>query len=307
MPKDSLTNPQEIVNKAGKTQVTLMVRDGVSKEKITMFDMDVQTLQEQFPFAVPKSVIVLTITKKDPYYNATRYVSKPTEEFDLSEIAQKATDRDPEEIFASVLKMVKDVARPGEYPVARIAYQVYRARKEDILRSTSALGHHHVGLTGNILHTEEVMKICSKLLETTIGEDVDAELLLTAAALHDIGKIDCYATDEVGEATMTFEGSAMGGHHYGSLKAIDDVVREGDYDPERVTILKNIVASHHGKREFGDIATAMTLEGFLLHYADELDAKHFAVRSKILEAAPGKFVPWREGDVTYSLYRRTDQ
>ena len=151
------------------------------------------------------------------------------------------------------------------------------------------------------------MEICSKLLETPLGDDIDAELLMAGAALHDIGKIDCYVTDEVGEATMSLEGSALGGHHYGSLKEIDDAVRDGEYDTERVLLLKNIVACHHGKREFGDIATAMTLEGFWLHYADELDAKHFTVKSKIMECDPGKTTSHKEGDTQYTLYRRVDQ
>ena len=65
------------------------------------------------------------------------------------------------------------------------------------------------------------------LLKSTLGQDIDAELLLTAAALHDIGKLDIYKTDDIGEATMTLQGYALGSHHYDSLMAVEEAIREG--------------------------------------------------------------------------------
>ena len=304
-----IVSMEEIVNKSGKTQLNLTVKDGLGTEKVSVFDSGLQTVHDEYPFAVPGAVVNLKITKKDPFYNAHYAFKECREPFDLTEIAEKATENDPQKFYDYILKTVLSSARPaGEYqPIAEIAKTVYEKRKGDILRSSSAIRMHHTGLYGNIVHTAEVVNVCDALLKTTLGKDIDAELLLTGAALHDIGKLDTYDTDDIGEATMTLEGYAMGSHHYGSLMAVEEAVREGNYDPERVLLLKNIIASHHGKREFGDLATPLTLEGIWLNFADDLDAKHYEARKAILEIQPGTVTPKKVFPFDFNLYRRTDQ
>ena len=300
---------EEIVNKAGKPQLNLTIKDGFSTEKVSVFDTDLQTLKEEAPFVAPGAIVIMKITKKDPFFNAQPSFKKPKEDFDLTEIAEKATDKDPVEFYNYILRTVQASAREaGEYqPIADIAKTVYEKRKDEILRSSSAIKMHHTGLYGNVVHTAEVVNVCTALLKSTLGQDIDAELLLTAAALHDIGKLGSYRTDEIGEASITLQGYALGGHHYDSLMAVEEAVKEGNYDPERVLLLKNIIASHHGKREFGDIATPLTLEGIWLNFADDLDAKHFEARQAIMELQPGTVSPKKVFPFDFVLYRRSDQ
>ena len=303
---------EDKVNRTGKSQVTLKVRDGVgvSPTQVSIFDTDVKNIQERHPYAVQGAVVVLQITRKDAFYNADKYrIKEPSDEYDLEELAEKATDKDPEELYDYILSEVDKVAKSdNEYDsLADLVKKVYEKRKEAILKSSSAISFHHTGISGNIVHTTEVLNICTKLLETQIGEDIDSELLLAAAALHDVGKLTCYETNEMGGASLTFEGEALGGHHYYSLRAVEEAVKEGNYDPERVLILQNIIASHHGDQQFGDIAKPITLEGFWLHMADELSATTFRVKSKIMSVDPGTFATETLFSVKNRYYRRTDQ
>lgn len=300
---------EEIVNKAGKPQLNLTVKDGTGTQKVSVFDMSLQIMKDDYPFAVPGTVVIMKITKKDPFFNAQNHFKKTKDEFDLTEIAEKATDKDPIEFYNYILKTVRAAAREaGEYqPIADIVQSVYEKRKDEVLRGSSAIRMHHTGLYGNIVHTAEVINVCTALLKSTLGQDIDAELLLTAAALHDIGKLDTYKTDDIGEATITLQGYALGSHHYDSLMAVEEAVREGNYDPERVLLLKNIIASHHGSREFGDLATPLTLEGLWLNFADDLDAKHFEARQAIMELEPGTVSPRKVFPFDFVLYRRSDQ
>ena len=301
---------EDRMNNSNKVQLMLTVKDGVSTETVSIFDTDLKSVQERFPFVVPGNVVIMTISKKDPYFNARNVFKTAEEDFDLTEIAEKATEKNPECYYNYILNKVHEVARnDGEFdPIANIVDYVYDKRKCEILRSSSAMGVHHTGLYGNVVHTSEVMSICVSLLGATsaIRKDIDAELLLTGAALHDVGKIDCYATDDIGTATMTMEGYAVG-HHYRSLLAVEEAVREGNYDPERVMLLKNMIASHHGNRQFGDLENPLTLEAIWLHFADDLDAKHDAARKAILEATPGAVTSKKVYPFEHVLYRRSDQ
>ena len=92
-----------------------------------------------------------------------------------------------------------------------------------------------------------------------------------------------------------------------SLRAVEDAVKDGNYDKERIMILENIIASHHGAREFGDLATPMTIEGYWLHAMDDLDAKHYEAREEIMTLEPGAVSSKKVYALDTRLYRRTDQ
>ena len=301
---------EEKLNKAGKMQVNVSVKDGVSQEQIAIFDSDIQSLTSRYPFFKAESVVNLTITKKDPYYNADNVIEENTEEFDLEEIADKAVDN-PLPYYNYILKKVDEASAERKDdlydPLSKLVRQIYTERKEALLTSSSAAACHHTGISGNILHTAEVVNMCDWLLKSCIGKDVDKELLLAAAALHDVGKTTCYLTDKVGVATVTLEGYAFGGHHMDSLRAVEDAVKDGNYDKERIMILENIIASHHGAREFGDLATPMTIEGYWLHAMDDLDAKHYEAREEIMTLEPGAVSSKKVYALDTRLYRRTDQ
>lgn len=301
---------EEKLNKAGKTQVNVCVKDGVSQEQIAIFDSNIQSLTSRYPFFKPETIVNLTITKKDPYYNAENVLEENTEEFDLEDIADKAVG-DPLPYYDYILKMVDEASAERKDdlhdPLSKLVRQIYTERKEALLSSSSAAANHHTGISGNILHTAEVVNMCCCLLRSKIGKDVDKELLLAAAALHDVGKTSCYFTDKVGVATLTLEGYALGGHHMDSLRAVEDAAKDGNYDKERILILENIIASHHGAREFGDLATPMTIEGYWLHAMDDLDAKHYEARAEIMTLEPGTFSSKKVYALETRLYRRTDQ
>lgn len=301
---------ENMTNKANKTQVNLTVKDGVSLEKVAIFDTDVATLTEIYPFMQNGKVLEFNITKKEPYYNADQNITEVTQEFDLSEIAEKAVEN-PEKYFDYVLNEVNAASQAraddGYDSLDILVRDVYLNNKERLLRSSSAVAYHHTGISGNILHTAEVVNMCDVLTKSCIGRDIDKELLIAAAALHDVGKTDCYATDAVGVATMTLQGIAYGGHHLDSIRAVEEAEKNGNYNPERLLLLKNIIASHHGAREFGDIATPICIEAYWLHYMDDLDAKHYQAKKAIMEIDPGTVTAQKVRGLGTNLYRRIDQ
>ncbi len=305
-----VVNIEEKMNKAGKKQVNVSVKDGVSQENIAIFDSDVQSLTSRYPYFTKETIVNLTITKKTPYYNAESIIEENTDEYDLSEIANKAIDN-PESYYKYILRKIDEASAErmdDKYDKLNLLVrEVYSDRKEAILTSSSAISFHHTGISGNILHTAQVIDMCSNLLKCDMGKDVDKELLLAAAALHDVGKTTCYLTDKVGVATMTLEGYAFGGHHMDSLRAVEEAAKKGNYDKERIMILENIIACHHGAREYGDLATPITIEGFWLNFMDNLNAKHYEAMEEIRTLEPGRMSDKEVYPLKTRLYRRTDQ
>jgi 3'-5' exoribonuclease len=117
---------------------------------------------------------------------------------------------------------------------------------------------------------------------------LDLDLLLTAAMLHDVGKLDelCYER-AIG---YTVEGQLLG--HI--VMEIETVSRAIDAIPgfpaPLKTVIQHLLISHHGEYEFGSPKLPMIREALVFHYMDDMDSKIAAIRSA-LAAGIGE-EPW---------------
>jgi len=129
---------------------------------------------------------------------------------------------------------------------------------------------HHAHLGGLIMHSAAVASICVTL--AGLYEQVDRDLLVTAALLHDMGKVDELAWDTGIE--YTDEGRLLGHVILGErrLRRATDRLRT-PIRPGLLTRLSHAMLSHHGELEWGSPKRPSTLEALLLHHADNLDAK----------------------------------
>ena len=105
-----------------------------------------------------------------------------------------------------------------------------------------------------------------------------ADLLLTGAILHDIGKLDelCYER----AIHYTDEGQLLG-HIILELEQVapQDGRHRGISRPDLKTLVKHLLISHHGQYEFGSPKLPMFREALVLHYLDDLDSKMGAARA----------------------------
>jgi 3'-5' exoribonuclease len=110
--------------------------------------------------------------------------------------------------------------------------------------------------------------------------DIDRDLLVAGALVHDIGKLEELNYD----AELAYSDSGqMLGHLVQGVAMIERVVRELEtkgfiVDRSRVLRLEHIVVSHHGTLEHGSPKVAMTLEALAFQFLDEMDAKLNAAR-----------------------------
>lgn len=144
---------------------------------------------------------------------------------------------------------------------------------------------HHAWIGGLLEHVLTLVRVCRAA--APFYPEVDADLLVTGAILHDIGKIR-----ELGWGTTfsyTLEGQLIG-----HISIAQGMLREktaalpGFPDKLRV-LVEHMILSHHGKYEFGSPKLPMTPEAILLSALDDVEAKMQAMRNEFQrDATAGK-------------------
>ena len=101
---------------------------------------------------------------------------------------------------------------------------------------------------------------------------IDRDLAVSGALLHDIGKLEAYAVTG-GCAELTDAGKLHGEiplGYYGVRQAIEATI---GFPVHRAQALLHILLSHHGRLEFGSPVTPCTREAALVHAMDNLSGQ----------------------------------
>jgi 3'-5' exoribonuclease len=144
---------------------------------------------------------------------------------------------------------------------------------------------HHAWLGGLLEHVLTLVRVC--LAAAPFYLEVDPDLLVTGAILHDIGKVRELAWKS--SFSYTLEGQMIG-----HISIAQGMLREKllalQPFPDRLRVLvEHMILSHHGKYEFGSPKLPMTPEAILLSALDDLEAKMQNMRAEFgRELANGK-------------------
>ncbi len=152
---------------------------------------------------------------------------------------------------------------------------------------------HHAWIGGLLEHIVSLLGLCE--LTAKHYPEIDRDLLMTAAVLHDIGKLR-----ELSWGTSfdyTLEGQLVG-HISIGVAMVESKIAQLDGFPQDLRILVlHLILSHHGKYEFGSPKLPMIPEAVLFNYLDDLDAKMQTMRSEFARAeaagkAPDQMTDW---------------
>ena len=195
---------------------------------------------------------------------------------------------DAENLYQMVLGILKGLPDTGYASVTLALYDKYH---EQIVNWSAAKSRHHNFKGGLIEH------ICRMVLQAQnmvkLYPILNAELLICATSLHDLGKIVELDTDDLGAAEYTATGSLLG-HAYIGAKMIEEEFKALFPDKEKDFILPLIhcILTHHGKQEWGAVTTPIMAEAYALFLIDMFDS-----RMKMFEEA---LEPLHDGDITAS-------
>lgn len=151
------------------------------------------------------------------------------------------------------------------------------------LHAPAAKKIHHNYSGGLMEHTLNVAQLCVQVAGNY--PEINRDLLITGALLHDIGKLQEYELKVVPEYTV--EGRLLGHIVMGSeliTARITEIRADNiEFPPKLEWMLKHMILSHHGSLEFGSPVIPLFPEAFMLYMMDNLDAKMFVYKQKIDE------------------------
>jgi 3'-5' exoribonuclease len=102
--------------------------------------------------------------------------------------------------------------------------------------------------------------------------EMDRELAVTGALLHDIGKIEAYSVEN-GAIELTDAGKLQGEIALGYYLVRREIERIEGFPPACAEGLLHIILSHHGQLEHGSPVVPCTREATLVHMVDNLGGK----------------------------------
>ena len=145
---------------------------------------------------------------------------------------------------------------------------------ENLKMAPAGIKAHHAYHGGLLEHVVSLMQLAEMVSKHY--EELNRDLMLLGAFLHDIGKLR-ELTYERGLG-YSDEGQLIG-HLFIGIEMLRDKIAEAEKlaneeFPDAIAMrLKHIIVSHHGSPEFGSPKPPMTFEAIALRNLDELDAK----------------------------------
>ncbi len=180
------------------------------------------------------------------------------------------TSRKPtEEIYSEALALI-DSMKSGA--LKRLVQHFYLDDPQIVkkLKTHPAAKNIHHGYIGGLLeHMVSVCRIC--LGYTSLYPELDRDLLIAGALLHDIGKLEELESLPTGD--YSDEGRFLGHITIGYLRVHAAGEHIADMDPKLLMQLDHMILSHHGEREYGSPVVPITMEAMALHLADLSDSK----------------------------------
>ena len=110
-------------------------------------------------------------------------------------------------------------------------------------------------------------------------KNVNRDLLVATAMLHDVAKVKELSQFPMNE--YTDDGQLLGHIVMGSEMVHEAASKIEDFPKTLESLIKHSILAHHGEYEFGSPELPKTIEAFILHCADNMDAKTKAIEEAI--------------------------
>lgn len=228
------------------------------------------------------------------YRGALQLVVHQADRLDPAEIDARdflpATARDVDQMLGRLVQISQIVE--NQY-LSRLlsAFFEDKAFVDSFKTAPAAKKMHHAYLGGLLEHTLSIALLVLAIADHYRG--IDKDLLLTGGILHDIGKVHEFSYET--HIDYSDAGRLLNHIVIGVEMLEKKIAAIHDFPEDIALVLKHMIISHHGTRDFGSPEPPKTLEAVILHYLDELDAKVMAVRT---------FMDAEDADAAWTSYHK---
>lgn len=209
----------------------------------------------------------LAVSYKDMVQIRVHELKKEGDTFDAA-VFQETTEKDIGQMISALKKLSRTITNKHLRALIESFWE-----DDHFLtlfkKAPAAKYLHHSYIGGLLEHTLSVTELALDV--STHYPELDRDLLLCGAILHDIGKTRELSFDL--NIDYTDEGRLLGHIVLGTIMVEEKLGGFKDF-PEDLSIrLKHLILSHHGEFEFGSPKRPKFLEAFALHLIDDMDAK----------------------------------
>ena len=212
---------------------------------------DPRTALELYNSLLPGDVVMLTGTVAMDRFDNAQVITvnegsqllKRVESVPVEELPEylPATRRDRGAMMEEVLGNIKALEN-AHLRALLDSFFSDRAFRDRYSASPSAIVHHHNVVGGNLEHSLNVLRLCLALCEAY--PELDRDLLVAGAILHDVGKLDEYASRAA--ISMTDEGRFLGHVAIGTRLVTERARSVPGFPDELLMKLGHMIQSHHG-------------------------------------------------------------
>jgi 3'-5' exoribonuclease len=228
-------------------------------------------------------------------------VKSPTQAI-LRKILPGLSDSDQKLYERTIKKYIAAVKDEG---YRTIVMTVLNRFWKDFKKAPAASKNHDAFVGGLLKHTMYVTRIACSIAKT-YGGMIDMNLLIAGALLHDLGKVKTY---DIGLAQITYSvrGTLLD-HVFHTMAMIDQAISEKqvEVDLEKVMLIKHIVASHHGQRDWGAVNEPSFPEAMIVHLADMADCHVSMMEHATRDVEPGNLTDEKVWPYGRKLYRPSE-
>ncbi|MCL2839943.1 MAG: HD domain-containing protein [Defluviitaleaceae bacterium] len=254
-------------SKAGKTFYSLKLQDktGMIDAKVWDIHTDIGAFEEGDIVKIDGNVVLY---QNELQMKVLKLRKSREGECTPSELIPSST-RDLNEMFDELVALIHSVENPYVKTLLENIMIKNEAQAKALKTHSAALHMHHGYMGGLIEHTLSVADIC-----VTLGRKykyVNRDILIAGALLHDIGKI--YELAPMPSSEYTDDGQMLGHIIIGIEMIAEEVAKIPNFPRELSSLIKHCIISHHGEYEYGSPKLPSTAEAFILHFADNIDAK----------------------------------
>lgn len=169
------------------------------------------------------------------------------------------------ELDAIIASIVDDTLRTTvEFALAETSGQFYT--------STAAVKMHHAYMFGLLEHSLRCARMAVAL--APLYPEVDRDLAVAGAVLHDIGKVIEYSQGLAPDRTRA---GILQGHVVLGYRLVRRAGLKNGLNPDLLERLEHIILSHQGEPEWGAAVRAATPEAVFVSNIDNFDAKMGAI------------------------------
>ena len=185
------------------------------------------------------------------------------------------SQRDPEKMKKEFFNRIERISDHYLKELIKNIFNENNFRK--FINSPAGKSWHHAYVFGLMEHTLEIIKICD--LMCNIHPEINRDLLISGAIMHDFGKTEELSVDA--SFSYTDKGKLLGHIAIAAMLINEETKKIPSFPEELKNNLLHIILSHQGKLEFASPVVPKTLEAITLYQADELSAKVNAYKNAL--------------------------